>query len=105
MSTWITMLTAGLGTYLLRISMVAAHERFGTVDRLNRHLRFVSPSVLAAILAASLLVPHDQHGRPAPAELAAVVAAFVAVRRTGNAAWALAVGFPVYWGAVAVGLN
>lgn len=105
MSTWIVMFTAGVGTYLLRVSMVAAHARYGIADRLERHLRFVSPSVLAAILAASILVPSGHHARLAMAELAAVCAAFVVVRRTRNVAWALAVGFPIYWSAITVGLN
>jgi branched-subunit amino acid transport protein len=61
--------------------------------------------VLAAILAGSLLVPHGRHAPPATAELVAVIVAFLAVRRTGNVAWALAVGFPIYWAAVFIGLT
>lgn len=99
------MLAAGLGTDVVRVSMVAAHARYGIVDRLERHLRLVSPGVLAALLEMSIPVPNGRHAPLAIAERVALGAAFVAVRRSGNVGWALAIGFPVSWGAIAVGLN
>lgn len=97
MSTWLVMALAGLGTYLLRVSLVVAHDRFGTPRWLAPHLRMVGPSVLAAILMSSLAVAQDTRTGPAAAEIVAVTAAYLAVRRWGNVSLALVVGFPVYW--------
>ena len=97
MSTWLVMVLAGLGTYLLRVSMVVAHDRFGTPRWLESNLRLIGPSVLAAILVSSLILSHGHRTGPRVSEVIAVTAAYVAVRRRGTVSAALVVGFPVYW--------
>ena len=103
MTTWIVMLSAGLGTYLLRVSMVVAHESVGTPRWLERRLHLIGPCMLAAILVSSMFVTNGNRTVPDPAELVAVVLAFVVVRCRRNVGWALVVGFPTYWALSALG--
>jgi branched-subunit amino acid transport protein len=102
MITWLVMILAGAGTYLLRISMLAAHDSFGTPRWLEGRLHLVGPSVLSAILVSSMVSVHGHRTTPDLAALIAVATAFVAVRRTGNIGWALIVGFPTAWAITAV---
>lgn len=102
MTTWLVMAIAGLGTYTLRVSMVVAHESIGTPRWLERRFHLVGPSVLGAIVVSALVLAEGRQATPDVATLAAVVGAFVAARRTRNVMWAMAVGFPVYWGATAL---
>ena len=102
MTTWLVMILAGTGTYLLRISMLAAHDSFGTPRWLEGRLHLVGPSVLSAILVSSMVAVHDHSTAPGLAALIAVASAYVAVRRTGNIGWALIVGFPTAWAVTAV---
>jgi branched-subunit amino acid transport protein len=98
------MLLAGVGTYALRASMVAAQDRFGIPAWLERHSSLISASVLGAMVASSLSPSDGARLVPGVVEAGAVAVAFVAVRRTGNLAWALAVGLPVFWLGQATGL-
>ena len=57
----------------------------------------VAPAAVAALVGAMVLAS-DGRIEPLPAaQLAAVAAGFVAVRRTGNVMLAVAVGLPVMW--------
>lgn len=88
---------AGLGTYLLRASLVVVLGRVTVPVRLERSFRYIAPAVLAAIVAPALLL--DDAGSPALFDLR--VLAGVAA---GLAAWhwrtipaALAAGLGTYW--------
>lgn len=102
MTTWLVMILAGGGTYLLRISMLAAHDSFGTPRWLERRLHLVGPGVLSAILVSSMISAHGPASAPDPAALVAVAVAFLAVRRTGDIGWALIVGLPTAWFVTAI---
>ena len=105
MSLLIALVVAGVGTYLFRISLVAGRERFATPPWLESRLPLVGPSVLAAIVTSSLIVTDGSPAMPTPVEAVAVVAALLAVRRTGNLGAALAVGLPIYWLGTTLGVG
>ncbi len=95
---------AALATYLLRSFVVLAGDRVAQSRALESVIGLVSPAVLAAIVASSLLVHDGSVAAPDPAGLTAAVGALVAVRRTGNVAAALFIGLPIYWLGALVGL-
>jgi branched-subunit amino acid transport protein len=89
---WILMVAIGVGTYLLRVSMLLALAGGRRLGRwADRPLQLVAPAALAA-LVITLLVggaePVD------PADAVAVVAGFLAVRRSRNVLHAFSVGVP-----------
>ncbi|MBX3315161.1 MAG: AzlD domain-containing protein [Actinobacteria bacterium] len=93
----VTFVAAAAVTYLLRSSMVLAGDRLQESDGVRTAVELTAPAVLAAMIAGALLVHHGTVSAPALAEVAAIGAAVVAVRRTGNVGAALAAGLPVYW--------
>jgi branched-subunit amino acid transport protein len=96
MNPWLVVVAAGVASYLLRISMVAVGGKAGIPPVLERATRFAVPAAFAA-LAATALAPLAAAGGDAVAPAVAIVAAVIAVRRTGNATTALVVGMPVLW--------
>ncbi|MEM9036363.1 MAG: AzlD domain-containing protein [Actinomycetota bacterium] len=97
MTTWIAILAVGAGSYAFRSGPLVLVAERGLRPQLQRMLGFVGPAVLGAILVSSLFVSGGSATWPGVASLAAVVVAFVAVRRTGNVAHALLAGLPVFW--------
>jgi branched-subunit amino acid transport protein len=96
-------LIGGLVTYCFRVSMVVFGGGTGAADVAWR-LRYVTPAAAAAIVASSLLVEQGAAKVAPPAELLAVAAGLIAVRRGGKGWLTLAVGLPVYWLALAIGV-
>ncbi len=98
MNTWTVVLLAGLGSYLLRVSMVVAADRIRLPERLNRAGRLVAPSVFAALAAGGIaeaaLAPHGS-GMLAP--LIAAGVALLAAVRTGSPNVAILAGLPTLW--------
>lgn len=88
---------AGVGTYLLRASLVVLLGRVTVDPRLERSFRYIAPAVLAAIVAPALML--DDGGRLVlvdPRVLAGLAAGLAAWRwRTIPAT--LAAGLGVYW--------
>ncbi len=104
MSAWWVIALCGVGTYALRASMFVVVGRRRLPVALERAMGLVGPAAISALLAAMVLTSGGQVS-PAPvAELVAVGAGFVVVRRTGNVVHAFAVGLPVVWGLAALGL-
>jgi branched-subunit amino acid transport protein len=90
-------LAAGGGTYLLRVSMFVVLGARAIPPWAEPVLSLVAPAAVAA-LTASMLLTTEGELRPMPlAELIAVAAGFVAVRRTGQLMHAFVVGLPVLW--------
>jgi branched-subunit amino acid transport protein len=104
MSTILAFAVAAVITFMLRSAMTLVGDRSLASSPLSEAIGLVSPAVLTAIVASTLLLDQGQLTRPHLVEVAAVIAAIVAVRRTGNVSIALAVGLPVYWIGVIVGL-
>jgi branched-subunit amino acid transport protein len=104
MSTLLAFAVAAAITFMLRAAMTLVGDRSSAESPLNQAIGLVSPAVLTAIVASTLLLDQGQLIRPHVVEVFAVIAAIVAVRRTRNVSAALAVGLPVYWVGVLVGL-
>jgi branched-subunit amino acid transport protein len=94
----------GIGTYLIRSSMF-----FALADRklpawLDQAMSFVGPAAIAALVASATFTSDGRvHALPV-AELVAIAAGFIVVRRTGNVLHALLVGFPTMWVLAALGM-
>lgn len=97
MNAWIIVLIAGLGSYLLRISMISA-GRIRLPSRFDEPLGLAAPAAFAALavssLAGTVLDAGASHG---VAVLAAVVVAALATARTGRGYVAALTGMPVFW--------
>ena len=92
---WVTILVAGIGTYLLRASFLAFADRLVDLPPLvERVLRQIPPAVLAALVVPQLLRPEGTLDLWQPELLAGVVAAIVSWR-TRNIAATLVIGMVV----------
>ena len=102
MTAWLVIIGIGLGSLLLRASVLVLAAK--PLPRgVEARLALSAPAAVAAVLA---MMTFTSHGRIQPlpgAELAAIGAGFVAVLRTGNVLHAFAVGLPVLWVATALG--
>lgn len=97
MTAWLVICAVGLGTYALRAVPFAVVGGRGLPTRTERALAFVGPAALGALVGGMLLTTHGSAEVPALPEVGAAAAVFVAVRRTGNVARGLMVGFTVLW--------
>ena len=88
---------AGLGTYLMRASLVVLLGRGAIPPRLERSFRYIAPAVLAAIVAPALLL--DDAGTPDPLDprVLAGVAAGLAAWRWRTIPATLAAGLGTWW--------
>jgi len=57
---WLTILAAGVLTYLTRLSFIFLLDRWQLPANLQRALRFVPPAVLSAIIFPELLIQNSQ---------------------------------------------
>lgn len=105
MNTLLIFALAGLGTYLLRVSMIFAPAELLGSGWLQERIGLLSPAVLAAIVASALFVTGGAVVAPNLVEIVAVAAAMAAVIRSGNVSHALLVGLPVYWVGAVLGLT
>lgn len=92
---WLTIVVAGVGTYLLRASFLAFADRLVDLPPLvERVLRQIPPAVLAALVVPQLLRPEGSLDLWQPELLAGVIAAIVSWR-TRNIAATLVIGMVV----------
>jgi len=102
-NTWIVIVAVGMGSYLFRLSMTILTGRITMPPYLERASGLVVPAAFAALAAAGVAAACSGLGvTRAVAPLAAVVAAVIAVLRTGSAQAAILVGMPVLWIATAL---
>ena len=104
MSVWLAILGVGLGTYALRATMFVLLGSRALPAWMHHPLGFVGPAAIGALVGGMVLTDGERFTPAGVSELVAVVVAFVAVRRTGDVARGLLLGFPVLWVLVAVGL-
>jgi len=94
---WLVVLAIGVIGYALQALILVTVATRPLTDRILVPMRFVGPAALAA-LTAMLLFTQGGTLRAVPiAELVAIAAGTLAVRRTGTVAYAFVVGLPVYW--------
>lgn len=103
MSVLLVFALAAAGTYVFRSLVMFAGARQTSTGRFAGSLDLVGPSALAALITSAVVLDHGDLATPSLAKCAAVVAAFVAVRRTSNNSAALAVGSPTFWLLTALG--
>ncbi|MEW6471302.1 MAG: AzlD domain-containing protein [Actinomycetota bacterium] len=91
-STWATILLAGIGTFAMRASFIAAADRLVTVPPwAQRLLRQIPPAALASIVLPALVRPEGDLDLTHPRFVAGIAAALVAWR-TKNVLATLVVG-------------
>jgi branched-subunit amino acid transport protein len=89
---WTVIVAAGIGTFAMRASFIAAAHRLTTIPPgVQRLLRQIPPAALASLVLPALARPHGTIDLAQPRFVAGAVAALVAWR-TGNVALTLAVG-------------
>jgi branched-subunit amino acid transport protein len=100
---WLTLLGAGLVTFLLRLSFIALLGNRQVPDALRRALRFVPPAVLSAIIFPEVLLPGGHWDLSITnARLWAGVLAALVAWRTKNILLTIAVGMGVMWLVLAI---
>lgn len=97
MGTLLLFVVAGIGTYLMRASLVVLLGRVSVPAPLERSFRYIAPAVLAAIIAPALLL--DDAGTPdlLDVRVLAGIAAVAAAWRWRTIPATLAAGLCVYW--------
>jgi len=97
MSAYVAVVVVGIGSYLLRVSMLVLTARTGVIPTvIERAARYAIPVSFAA-LATDAFAPSIALARTAIAPAAAVVVATIAVRRTRSAHAAILAGLPTLW--------
>jgi branched-subunit amino acid transport protein len=98
MNTWIVIAAVALATFLLRSSFILFANPHKFPHAFRQALTFVSPAVLAAIVAPGLLMPAGVFDPTLanPRWLAGLVALAVAVR-VRNPIAPIAAGLPALW--------
>jgi branched-subunit amino acid transport protein len=99
MNLWLTMLLAGLLTFLIRYSFIGSAGRFAPPDWFKRMLRFVPIAALTALIWPDMLMPAGelQLALNNPRLVAGVAAGLVAWR-SENIFLTIGVGMAVLWG-------
>ena len=98
MNIWLTMIIAGVITYLMRLSLILLFGHFEVQEWLPRLLRFVPPAVLTAIIFPELLMPQGSLWLNVDnLRLLAGVVAIVVAWKTRNAVITILVGMGVLW--------
>lgn len=96
MSDLLAVVLVGVGTYLIRVSMVVALGRITLTARAERALSLIPPAVLGALVAQTLLLEGDGIRDLSTWHPAALAAALVAWR-TRSIGWTLVAGMAVLW--------
>jgi branched-subunit amino acid transport protein len=97
MSAYVAIVAVGIGSYLLRVSMLVLTARVGAVPPVvERAARYAIPVSFAA-LATDAFASHLAVARTEIAPAVALLVAVVAARRTRSAHAALVAGLPALW--------
>jgi branched-subunit amino acid transport protein len=96
-TTLLVIASISLGTYFFRaIGFVALGNR-ALSTRVEASLALVAPAAVGALVASMAFTEAGRIDVAPVAELIAIGAGFLAVRRSGNVMHAFAVGLPVFW--------
>lgn len=88
---------AGLGTWMLRASLVVLLGRVAVPVKLERSFRYIAPAVLAAIVAPALLLDEAGTVDVVDVRVLAGVAAALAAWKWRTIPTTLAAGLGTYW--------
>lgn len=104
MTAWMVIAAVAVGTYGLRVSMFMILGRWDLPAWTERPMALIGPAAVAALVASLVLTSQGRISLPAPPVIVALVAGFVATRRSGNVMHAFAAGLPAFWLVTAIGL-
>ena len=96
-------LFVGLVTYAMRAGLILALADAELPSWLLRSLRYVAPSVLAALVVSLVANPDQANRGVSLAEIVGVVVAIPVAWRTKNLIVTLAVGMTAFWLVLAFG--
>jgi branched-subunit amino acid transport protein len=97
MTVWLVILAVAAGSYGLRATMLVAVDPQRLPRWVDHAFTFVAPA-MAGALVAMMAFTREGGVDPAPVpEIAAMVAGFLAVRRSGKIIHALVAGMPTLW--------
>ena len=95
---WIIIAVVGVGTLLLRSSFIFALDKAGDMTTLQQILRFVPPSVLAALVASGLFLREDAFEMgPGGIRVIAGLGAALIAWKTQNILATIAGGMGLFW--------
>lgn len=97
MTALIVFAVIGLGTFAIRSSMFVALGDRTLPAWVDMAMGLVGPAAIAALVASAAFTAGGRIDAMPVAELLAIAAGFLVVRRTGNVLHALIVGFPTMW--------
>lgn len=98
LAVWLTIAAAGIATFLIRLSFIAAHGRITMPLWFTRGLTFVPVAVLSAIILPEILVQNDMlNWSPLNPRLLAGLVAVAAAWRTKNVWVTITVGLAALW--------
>ena len=97
MSAWIVILGVAAGTYALRVSMFVLLGNRSLPSWTDTPMALIGPAAIAALAASMSFTHQGRAGAPPVAELVALGAGFLAVRRSGNVMTAFLAGMPAFW--------
>lgn len=90
---WVVIAAAGVGTYTIRVTLLAVAHRFGDVPpRVAEALRMIPPAALAALTVPAVLRPDGGAVDVVDARFVAAVVAGVVAWRTKSLLWTTVVG-------------
>ncbi len=90
---WVVIVGAGLGTYTIRVTLLAVAHRFGNVPpRVAEVLRMIPPAALAALTVPAVLRPDGGAVDLVDARFVAAVVAGIVAWRTKSLLWTTVVG-------------
>lgn len=96
MTPLLVVLVAGLGTFALRVSLIAALQRVELTEPVERALGLIAPAALGALVAQGLLLS-DGGMRPLDSWHAAAAVAVLIALWTRSVAWTLGGGMAALW--------
>jgi branched-subunit amino acid transport protein len=96
MTAWLAVALAGLGSFGLRIGVVAVIDRFTLPSWFERMSALVMPAAFAGLSAVALATPVATD-LPAAVPVLAGAVTTVIVARVRSAAWAVAAGMSALW--------
>ncbi len=97
MSLWLTVIAAGIATFVIRLSFIGMAGRIAIAPWFERMLRFVPIAALTALVWPDLLLASGAATLGEPRLLAGLAAACVAWQ-TRNTLLTIAVGMMILWG-------
>ena len=89
---WITMLSIGLGSYLMRFLFIGVIGDRPLPPWILRHLRYTGVAILPALVAPLVLWPAATDGTPDPARMSAAIVTLAVGVWTKNVLFAILSG-------------